>query len=403
MQHSIKNIFTFLLSLFLTPAFALAGGGSDGGSCGIYKDQNWLLKDFNRANYSIMDSHNLGAKITLGPVSRFLGFEMLNGKYQTVNLRQLSVFKQAVGRLRAWQKDSPELAQMIEQALEQIEFAGTNVVIKPLAYGCEQENDYPAIIYVNQFNIALISVPVWNSLTYDSQIGSFYKEALRFLQKELQKEIFSGEGLVTRSENLLSELVSTLVFGKPKNNAHTVNQVFLKHGYNLSLASLGFTSVHSETKKLCKEALKVFSQMQASSKAEYLCKNDSIENDLASLTEIRRTITDLEGEIENRQLKNIASKSANLMDQLIAMRLRARLESPEVRASLTKLKGVTESLNYCAQTTVGSKCQTKGWGNIDIISEKIYEASKRNIFEPRLKQQIEILRNKLQEISRKSE
>ena len=178
-----------------------------------------------------------------------------------------------------------------------------NQYLKPLAYGCENANNFPAIVYSREQVTAVISLPVWNSFSREAKIGALYKEALRFLQSENQVELFNGEGMTERTEMILSKVVSTLVMDMPRSGAHTLQQIFAQAGFRPQLTQVS-KNVDAEIEKAV--------QMQRDA-------------------------------LRNNNIQKLDEATA-IVEKLLAAKLHKLFQSPEVRAATRKLNAITYSL-----------------------------------------------------------
>lgn len=357
-------------------ALASSGGGSDGGSCGVMTESGWVLKDFVRARVDVgRMSPATGDTLYPTAIAATMGFEILNGKYGTQDFHQTAAYQLASSRLQKWTDDSPGFAAAVTQAMHAVSFAVTNHNFRPIAYGCREENDYPVAIYNGSYMIALISAPTWNALPLDAQAGAILKESLRFMQFELNHDMFGGEGLTENTEMLLSELVAEMTFGQPTPGKGTLTAIFRKYGkvaYEGDLASIQIDRDYAE---LCATGWRHWG---------FQCIPTVLGADptVASLKTMAENIKDLMRQIDDRRRMTAEKKRRNEIDKFFeaswrlhdragALYLKRLFDSPEVLAAVRTLQEATATLGQCAATSHGDNCSVTGSINIDILSEAI--------------------------------
>lgn len=339
-------------------------------------ESGWVLKDFVRARVDVgRMSPATGDTLYPTAIAATMGFEILNGKYGTQDFHQTAAYQLASSRLQKWTDDSPGFAAAVTQAMHAVSFAVTNHNFRPIAYGCREENDYPVAIYNGSYMIALISAPTWNALPLDAQAGAILKESLRFMQFELNHDMFGGEGLTENTEMLLSELVAEMTFGQPTPGKGTLTAIFRKYGkvaYEGDLASIQIDRDYAE---LCATGWRHWG---------FQCIPTVLGADptVASLKTMAENIKDLMRQIDDRRLIPAEKKRRNEIDKFFeaswrlhdragALYLKRLFDSPEVLAAVRTLQEATATLGQCAATSHGDNCSVTGSINIDILSEAI--------------------------------
>lgn|GEM_PF-2634510 len=382
------------------PAQARAvGGGSDGGGCGVQGAAGWVLKDYVRAHADFNQmSHDSGTPIETGPVAKMLGYEILDGTYGTVDFLQLPATVAALARLNLWAEDSPDISRLIISTIKSMHWAAILRNYKPVAFGCEDQNDHPISIYFSSEMLAMISVPFWNALPFDSQIGVVIKEALRFLQIQNRSQILGGEGLSDRSEMLLSQIVSKIALEKPRRRRNLLSGLVHRYGGTLSTPDWG--ALTNELHLKCKTASRELQKYSLSPHVQYpgqeqlaehalsnldRCQNhqlrgsssleeqSSLENEITALldpvitygmNEWMLQVRDPQTLLQNRSVNLRASETSSLISKF-AMQLQllywdSTSTSPEFSAALQGLAEATKSMNQCARTSRGNVCSVRG-------------------------------------------
>ncbi len=318
MDKPAIEIFARLSQLLVTFAAALsfAGGGSDGGSCAVKVGGKSVLKDFvvGKTDQRRLQQMSEGEQIQLGRLHMYLRFEDLNGKFGTQDIFALRAFQEAKNRLAKWEADSPEIVSLLKIGIESIDFSGTQIIMRPFANGCKNAGDTPIAVFDGRLSRALLSVPIFNDLSFESQIGVFYKESLRFLQSQLNEQLFTETHKTTSVEAVLSRLVSTLVFGSPTRGHQTLLSIFTDAGYELDLAPLKFAETHSEVIRLCKIA-----KVNKCPQAHIVNFQTQIDEDIQTVEAMLRSQT---------RDRKLSEDLYTVYDALLGLNLQAVLDTP---------------------------------------------------------------------------
>ncbi len=216
----------------VTVAGGFHGGG---GSCGVRDetDSRWLLKDFVRANsiqydplsdqrsdqrFGLHQATLTDEKAKPGTLLKAPAGQIgpMNGENGFSDIRQSAAYQNLLLKLDDWSSEDPTLALTIRGALGRMRFHGIdNWFLKQSAFGCTAEGDRPIVIYIDSHMAGFISLPMWKRLSLDSQMGVLTKEALRFIESNLNHLFLNGERKTEETEAKLSQLVDILIHSKP--------------------------------------------------------------------------------------------------------------------------------------------------------------------------------------------
>ncbi len=374
MKHGLVKAILFAGLFISGPLLGTTrGGGSDGGACSVTSQGILTLKDFVRAG-AVRAQNPSASPLQLGVVAQTIGFEMLNGQYGAQNIRQTHAYSLAMQILENWKSDSPTIISQIQGALESVQFAGVARQFRPFAFGCNDINDSPVIVYVGSMGFAYISVPTWNALTHEAQVGALFKESLRFLQAEMSVDLFQGEGLTERTEMLLSQIVSTLVTQSPRRHANSIDRIF--KSYNIQ--TFGNSS----------------KMMELSNKATQFCQAISFRGLSGCQAPQIRSVEDLtaflpiaiaasqrlqnhfyNARLTDNQIRQLAARfetAHQILTLLLAEQMTLATTTPQNRAVVRQFTNINQSLQSCLQSRRGQNCQMNGVLAISSLSESIY-------------------------------
>lgn len=397
-----------ILTLLGSPTAVFAGGNVSGGSCGVQRNGRWLLKDFVRSNKAPGQlSYQSGLPLTDGIVARRLGVEVLSGKHGSVNFHQTEAVRSALNRLNQWKSDSPEITIYLERAIQQIIWLGSMQIFPPVVYGCQEKGDSPIVIYDPGLQRAWLSFPMWNSIDGDSQLGVIFKEGLRFMQDQMGVSLFKGEGFTEQNEQVIANIVSTLVYGSPRAGNQSLQKML--HAGGKQFPTFNWNELNNKLQSVCREAISSLGRFESRQNALDIkakkhwqeavsrlqsCSSVMLSRDSEkSLDQTLDYLFDSGLDFENQQFKIELLKiqndfaSTGTRGQMSAAPLWVRranhlllsgvtqqnlfsFRSPEMHRSLHILSGVTTEVNDCA---FNANCAPGKWEELEEISKLIYE------------------------------
>lgn len=184
-----RNLRWFVtIGILLVSGSSFAGANSSGGGTLFSRDKNAqpILLDFVFVNPAFEDTFNIYPRppLDLSDFSKTIGFDDLKIKEQ-------AIYSFVTERLNAWRKSSPLVVEVIEWAIEGMDWFYTphRVALRPdyeLPENLSQQ--YPdfeikaAALYTGQYG-TWISAPTWNNLGDYTQAGLIIHEASRHIQK----------------------------------------------------------------------------------------------------------------------------------------------------------------------------------------------------------------------------
>ena len=326
-----------LLSILLTSvssiqAFAIARGpGSDGGSCSVSIGSRSQLKDFIRAGAqtrALAGPQKPDSNLSLTMSGQWHGFEILNGVDGSQNFQTNPAFTTALSLVNQWRKDSPEIAELVAQAMGVIRFAATSRIYRPTAFGCTDANDIPVVIYSGTSVAAVISVPTWNRLNIESQTGAVIKESLRLLQFEDSDGSLRGLAMSENSEKLLSTIVATMVFSTPQAGARTLDRQFTNFGAAGPASNPALLKLTSDLNRVCEIAASTVNQIAKNGPAA----KANHQNFLISMNECAHLKI-----VGPNPISEQLIKATNFADEISNLAMQIYNESPALRSQMIQL------------------------------------------------------------------
>lgn len=291
----------------------------------------------------------------------------------------------ALAKIRSWQKDSPLLAQKIDQAIQAIKWGATGRYFRPIVFGCTESQDFPVAVYQAdlRLDLTVISVPAWNRMSLESQTGVVLKEALRFLELELNDELFLGEFQTERTENILSQLVTTIIFRAPNQTTSPESQllqIFKKFGISPKLRD--WSSVNQEILRMCSSLRRISSQLRQELKnCSSIQFSASPEAKNANKEQLRKFYDVLSafhrvyfpnGDDRRKDLDGAYYNLENLHSKILAKLATDSFQDPKNLSALNTLNRIAAENEPCAYTRPGSRCRVVSYDNIALIAEALF-------------------------------
>ncbi len=387
---------------FSAPVHArpMGGGADGGGGCGVYIQGRWVLKDFARYGLEVADlSSSPGTRLELGPVGRRLGGEIIDGRFGSPNIQNSIAFRLARSRLEMWKSDTPFLAELLLRALENIRFFAVPQNLKPNAFGCTGEDEFPIMIYSSDEMAAVLSLPTWSRLSLESQAGVLVKESLRVLQDQMNVDLFNGEGLTEVNEMKLSSIVSLVIFESPvEGHQYLLKVLGDSDRRNAGPSFLELPSlIESEAIAYCEYALPKYKEVYPIltedeeisglkppegllKPCENLLRSNRLEFDEYSVFEkmvlyidfaqMQYFLQSAKQRVEPT-LWPRTSEFKDLVNKMAWFSLKYMDSDPSIQKAINSLSAITESLKSCAENSTGSDtCKLSG----QVANEMVYEA-----------------------------
>ncbi len=348
------------------------GGGIDGGAgCGVpLADGSWVLKDYLRVHPqgNFLGYQTSGEKLSAAAEK----ISLMVGSRGFSDIRETKAYRNAHAKIETWIKYEPILAPLALEALEAIYFYGTDQWLPTgSGYACDQEGEHPIVIYLpspSKEMVALLSVPLWNSLPQVSQEGVLLKEAWRVLQNLWGEEFLQEEGFSEKSELLISKIVYNLVFAQPRYGLLTsllregLSQEQLASNFSLNehpraqIASLGCQSIMTDflnkfPKDLHCDPLFLSNLIERKVDSEVANWLTKISEYLAEQTNLPETAR-LNLEATYRRVQDLRGQIL----EVDAFRVKSAANRPRTIRMVQALKKIAQQINNCG-SSFPSSCQ----------------------------------------------
>ena len=185
MKVNARSFVGILAAALLLPALSYArGGDGSGGGTAIQPTphEHPVLLDYYIANSRFADSPSAANdRILPSTLSKTIGYDRLD-------IKTLPSYVLAQNRLKAWEKNSPVVVNLIRSALDSMEWSYTpfrqdlcgeaKIANEQLNFGLPLES---AVVYRKEMG-AIISARTWNAMGSYSHGGLLVHEALRQIQ-----------------------------------------------------------------------------------------------------------------------------------------------------------------------------------------------------------------------------